>query len=101
MNKENKSIVTKAVKIAGVTCIALGGTALIASGAALKAVTEGAKYLKDTVEKIVRDESDVEEPVVEVTTEEAAATPMAEAVAEEADFAVTDAPEAIVSEDHA
>ena len=53
MNKEAKSIVKKTVKIAGVTCIALGGAGLIASGAALKAMTEGVKYLKDTVKKIL------------------------------------------------
>lgn len=76
---EIKTVLKKTVKIAGVTCIALGGAALIASGAALKAMTEGGRYLKDAVKKIVG-----EEPQTETIVEEA---PAAEAVAEEADFA--------------
>lgn len=93
MNKETKSIVTKTIKIAGVTCIALGGAALIASGAALKAMTEGAKYLKDAVKKIVRvqPESVVEEPTAEPIAEE---TPAAEPVAADADFAAPESQEA-------
>ncbi len=47
MNKEMKAIVKKTAKIAGVTCLALGGAALIASGTALKAMTLGARYLFD------------------------------------------------------
>ena len=43
MNSEIQSLVKKTAKIAGVTCFALGGAALIASGAALKAMKEGAK----------------------------------------------------------
>lgn len=78
MNKEIKTTLKKTVKIAGVTCIALGGAALIASGAALKAVTEGGRYLKDAVKKIVD-----EKPEAEIVEE----APAAEAVAEEADFA--------------
>lgn len=60
MSKEIKSIVKKTAKVAGVTCIALGGAALIASGAALKALAAGAVYLKDTVRKIVGDDTVVE-----------------------------------------
>lgn len=78
MNKEIKTTLKKTVKIAGVTCIALGGAALIASGAALKAVTEGGRYLKDAVKKIVD-----EKPEAEIVEE----APASEAVAEEADFA--------------
>ena len=92
MNKDIESIVKKTVKIAGVTCITLGGAALIASGAALKAMTEGAKYLKDTIEKIVREEPAPdtvvdEAPAEETPVEETVEVPAAEAVAEDADFA--------------
>ena len=66
MSKEIKSIVKKTAKVAGVTCIALGSAALIASGAALKALTAGAVYLKDTVQKIIGDDA-----VVEAATAEA------------------------------
>lgn len=51
MEKEIKSVLRKTVKIAGVTCFALGGAALIASGAALKALIESAKFVK-TVSRI-------------------------------------------------
>lgn len=68
MNKEAKSILKKTVKIAGVACIALGGAALVTSGAALKALTEGARYLKDSVANIIG-----EEPAVETVAEEASA----------------------------
>lgn len=76
MKKKMKTVVKKTAKIAGVTCLALGSAALIASGAALKALTEGAAYLKDAVKKIVRDESGVDASapeaaeVVEETVEE-------------------------------
>lgn len=77
MKQEIKSIVKKTAKIAGVTCIAAGAVALMTSAAALKALTEGGKYLKNTVEKIIGGET-------ETIVEEA---PAAEVVAEEADFA--------------
>ena len=64
MNIEAKNLVKKTVKIAGVTCIAAGAVALMTTGAALKALTEGAKYLKDTVKKII-DEEPKEEAIVE------------------------------------
>ena len=60
MSKEIKSIVKKTAKVASVTCIALGGAALFASGAALKALTAGAVYLKDAVRKIFGDDAVVE-----------------------------------------
>lgn len=101
MNKETNNILKKTVKITGVTCIALGGAALIASGAALKAMTEGAKYLKDTIEKIVRGEPDVEAPTAEATTEEETVTPAAEATAEEADFVEPEAQEVVAAEENA
>lgn len=84
MNQETRNIVKKTVKIAGVTCIAMGSAALIASGAALKAVTAGARYLKDAIEKIVNDAPQ---------GNAAAEVPAAEAVAEEADFAAAEAQE--------
>ena len=65
MSKEIKSIVKKTAKVAGVTCIALGGAALIASGAALKALTAGAVYLKDAVRKIVGEDVVVEAAAAE------------------------------------
>lgn len=64
MNSEAKNLVKKTAKIAGVTCIAAGAVALMTTGAALKALTEGAKYLKDTVKKII-DEEPKEETIVE------------------------------------
>lgn len=67
MNKEAKNRVKKTVKVAGVTCIAAGAVALMTTGAALKALTEGAKYLKDTVKKIID-----EEPKKEAIAQEAA-----------------------------
>ena len=53
MNREAKSLVRKTAKIACVTCIAAGAVALMTTGAALKALTEGGKYLKNTVQKII------------------------------------------------
>ena len=64
MNIEAKNLVKKTAKIAGVTCIAAGAVALMTTGAALKALTEGAKYLKDTVKKII-DEEPKEEAIVQ------------------------------------
>lgn len=81
MNQEVKTIVKKTAKIAGVTCLALGSAALITSGAALKALTEGAKYLKDSIQKIVDEKYEAETVVEENATEENAAE---ETVAEEA-----------------
>lgn len=76
MNKEIKTILRKTVKLAGVTCVAAGAVALVTSGAALKALTEGGKYLKETVTKILNEGSAdgpviVEEPVEETDFEEA------------------------------
>ena len=55
MKHEMKNMVKKSAKIAGVTCVAAGAVALVASGAALKAITEGGKYLQDTLQKILND----------------------------------------------
>lgn len=77
MKKEAVVIVKKAAKIAGATCIAAGAVALMTSGAALKAITEGGKYLANTVQKIVKEEPEAEEIIeeaAEVSQEEAAAT---------------------------
>ena len=60
MQKEIKTVLKKTVKIAGVTCLALSGAALIASGADVKALTEGAKYVKDSFKKIIDEKSDEE-----------------------------------------
>lgn len=82
MKKEAKALLTKTAKIAGVTCIAAGAVALMTTGAALKAMTEGAKYLMNTVQKIIENpaeeeavidaEPSGEEEAEEVTKEEPA-----------------------------
>ena len=88
MNKEAKNLIKKTAKIAGVTCVAAGAVALMTTGAALKALTAGAKYLKDTVQKIVEDTAGEEtivdaEHAEEVSLEETAEMPAVEAVIEE------------------
>jgi hypothetical protein len=73
MEKEIKIVLKKTVKIAGVTCLALGGAALIASGAALKALTEGAKFVKNGIRDIINEkpaEETAETVEAEVVTEE-------------------------------
>lgn len=73
MEKEIKTVLKKTVKIAGVTCFALGGAALIASGAALKALTEGAKFVKNSIRDIINEkpaEETAETVEAEVVTEE-------------------------------
>lgn len=70
MNQEAKSLVKKTAKIAGVTCIAAGAVALMTTGAALKALSEGAKYLKNTVQKIMDDTSEAEVVIDTVPVEE-------------------------------
>ena len=57
MEQEIKTVLKKTVKIAGVTCFALGSAALVASGAALKALVEGGKYARDSVKKILAEET--------------------------------------------
>lgn len=68
MNKEIKSVLKKTAKIAGVTCVAAGAVALMTSGTALKAITEGGKYLANTVKKIASEKSEASE-IVEVAVE--------------------------------
>ena len=80
MEKEVKTVLKKTVKIAGITCLALSGAALIASGAALKALTEGAKYVKNSVRKII-DEKPGEETADAAEAEVAAAPVESEAEA--------------------
>ena len=84
MKKEITSIVKKSAKVGAAVCVAAGAVALMTSGAALKALTEGAKYLKNTVEKIVRETPEAEQIVEEATVEETPAeAPAVTAVAEE------------------
>lgn len=85
MNREIKSVLTKTVKIAGVTCFALGGAALIAGGAAVKALTEGAKYIRESVKTIIDEKPDEAEAIhtaeqasVEELNAEAYAAPVVE-----------------------
>lgn len=97
MNQEVKSILKKTAKITGVTCLTLGGAALIASGAALKALTEGAKFLKDTVQQIIDDGPKAGDVIVDAVAEEIPATeatvetPAAEAAEEEGPSAEAEA----------
>lgn len=90
MNKKNTSIVKKTVKVGAAVCVAAGAVALMTSGAALKALTEGAKYLKNTVKKIVDEEPNVEAVVEEAPAEDVVEAPAAEPMAAEADFAEAD-----------
>lgn len=60
MDKKIKSMLKKSGKIAGVTCLALSSATLIASGAAVKALVAGAKYVKDSVKKIIDERNDTE-----------------------------------------
>jgi hypothetical protein len=87
MQKEIETVLKKTVKIAGVTCLALSGAALIASGAALKALTEGAKYVKDSVKKIIDEKSNEEsDEVIDaevIPAEETAARPEEAEIVEE------------------
>ena len=53
MNKEIESVVKKTAKIAGAACVAAGAVALVTGAAAIKAMAEGARYLKDTVKEII------------------------------------------------
>lgn len=84
MDKEFETIVKKGAKIAGVTCLAAGAVALMTSAAALTAMVEGAKYLKDAVKKII-DEEPKAEPAAE--PEVAAEEPAAEEVPAEPEVA--------------
>ena len=61
MKKEVVSIMKKTAKIAGVTCFAAGAVALVTSGAALKAIAEGGKYLAKTVKEIMEEKPGQEE----------------------------------------
>lgn len=83
MHKEAKNLVKKTAKIAGVTCVAAGAVALMTTGAALKALTEGAKYLKDTVQKIIG-ETDEETVVNDTEAVEEVAAAEESAVTESA-----------------
>ena len=77
MHKEAKSLVKKTAKIAGITCVAAGAVALMTTGAALKALTEGAKYLKNTIKKIIDEPAEAEK----VSNTEAAEEDFAEEAA--------------------
>ena len=72
MNKEIQSIVKKTAKVAGVTCVAAGAVALMTSAAAIRAMTEGAKYLKDTVNRILNEEPQAKGPAPEEVPAEGA-----------------------------
>lgn len=90
MNKEIKTVLKKTAKIAGVTCVAAGAVAVMTSGVALKAITEGGKYLADAVKRMIHDET-VDAEIIEEVSEEV----VEEAVpaAAEEDFAHEELPE--------
>ena len=81
MKKEIKSMLKKTAKIAGATCLAAGSIAVLTSGVALKAISEGGKHLANTVKRIIdENESTVEgEVVAEDTTPAQENTPSAPA----------------------
>ena len=81
MKKKITSIVKKSAKVGAVVCVATGAVALMTSGAALKALTEGAKYLKNTVKKIIDEESKSETSTTEEVVESSASNPAVEAEA--------------------
>lgn len=74
-HKEVNSVLKKTAKTAGVTCIAAGAVAVMTSGIALKTITEGGKYLFNSVKKIVNENEEAENIVeaaeVDAATEEA------------------------------
>lgn len=72
MTKDIKNLIQKTAKFACVTCVALGGVALIASGAVLKGMKERAKDLKDTSRKILEKEPEEENIGGEAAVVEAA-----------------------------
>lgn len=96
MEQKIKKIVKKTAKIAGVTCIAAGAIAIVTSKAALQAMLKGGEYLKDTVKKIMEEDS-AEEAVVEAEGEEMPASTeesvsAEEPVVTEEDFVAEEAP---------
>lgn len=98
MNQDIESIIKKTVKIAGVTCVAAGAVALVTSAAAVKALAEGGRYLKDTVRKIIDEEPATADDSVVEAAEESAAEPVAEqtpeeTTVEEEDFAEAEPPQ--------
>lgn len=70
MNKEMKSVLKKTAKIAGVTGVAAGAVAIMTSGAALKALSEGG-YLVNTVKKIMNEQEAPEESLEDAAVSEA------------------------------
>ena len=81
MKKKITSIVKKSAKVGAAVCVAAGAVALMTSGAALKALTEGAKYLKNTVKKIIDEESKSETSATEEVVESSSSNPAVEAEA--------------------
>lgn len=59
MKQEVKSVLKKAAKIVGVTCIAAGSIAVLTSGASLKTISEGGKHLANTVKRIIEEKEEI------------------------------------------
>lgn len=57
MKKEIKSMLGKTAKIACVTSVAAGAIAVMTSGFALKAISEGGKYMANAVKRIVTEDT--------------------------------------------
>ena len=55
MKQEAISLLKKTAKIAGVTCLAAGSVAVLASTAAIHAAAEGFHYLKDRTGEIIKE----------------------------------------------
>lgn len=75
MQKEIKTVLQKSARIAGVTCITAGAIAILTSGAALKAVAEGGKYLVQSIKGIVNEpeHEQIREDILDVSEEDFAA----------------------------
>ena len=61
MKQEIRSMLKKTARIAGVACLAAGSIAVLTSGAALKAISEGGKYLAGAVKRIIEEKEETAE----------------------------------------
>lgn len=52
------NILKKSVKVAGVVCVAAGAVALLTSGTAAMAVTEGINHTKNAIKKVLSQEDE-------------------------------------------
>jgi len=52
--KELETMLKQTAKIAGITCLTAGASAVLNSGMALTAMVEGGKYLTNAVKRIIK-----------------------------------------------